>query len=193
LPATAPGAPENIEAFARSGLDHNGTSYDYNIDELMGDALTLEGYCSYHANPSFLTESIYSLFCPDDNDSMSHPFDNYGFDGVQEFLVYRFPIEFKAANLPGVKDSIISEIKPIDFCIHAENLQREKWEKHQSASGLKYLTLKTWPSKSYQRKTVTNLDYPRFIDPHGRKRAKWDPMFPVSYRPKDASDVFIIS
>ncbi len=178
----------SLEAWGRMGLEHNGIRYDYNIERFICHSLDLTGFCSYHAWPSSLTKEMNKLlYFPEDELSLNAPFDNYGFDGIESFLVYRFPIE-NQINLPGVKNSVLEEVKPIDFCIHAENLQREEWKRHQRSLGLPYLALKEWPRTSLNRKIITELDHPRFIDPNGIKRATTDSMFFSSFYPEKTPD-----
>lgn len=179
----------SIEQFSRFGLAYNGVKYDYNIERYGGDALTLEGYYSYDAKPSEFTYKINKLF----NSSgllINSPFiDHYGLVGIQPFLVYRFPIEKDTNHLPGVAGSVLEEIKPIDFCIHAENLYKKAWENYQKLLGLPFLMLKEWPETLVVRRTISELDYPRFIDSEGAKRAKWDTMLCQSYNPGKIPEV----
>lgn len=178
-----------LEAWGRIGLKHEGANYDYNLERCGMYSLDLSGYCSNHAWSSKLVDEMYGMFHLPDDYLLSHPFDNYGFEGEQSFLVYRFPIAAAKSNLPGAKGSVILEVKPIDFCVHAENLQLEAWKKHQASLGLLYLTLREWPKTSAIRKIITELDYPRFIDPEGVMRARWDPMFSNSFRPEEAPEI----
>ena len=187
-PTTDPDASENIEAWGRMGLEHKGLRYDYNIDRLMGKSLSLEGYCSYHAWPSSFIEKICKLY----NLVPSYPFDHYGFNGTQSFLVYRLWKKSGDNDKLSVKNSNVDDLRPIDFCIHAENLYREDWKKHQRFIGLDYLVFKEWPQTCSERKIITELDYPRFIDPKGKKRAKWDSMFASGFQPDVTLDGDII-
>lgn len=179
-----------LHAFNRFGLSHNGVEYDYNFEEHGWLSGTLHGYCSNQARPSSLIKQINELFNPDDAFSLNHPFDNYGFEGNQSSIVYRFSVPAENDNLPGVRNSILSLIKPVEISIHAENLYREAWKKHQVSSKLPYLTLREWPSKNSgrERKIITDLSYPRFIDPNGEKRAQADWIFLSSYCPDETPD-----
>lgn len=181
----------SIEAFGRMGLEHKGIRYDYNIENFVCHSLTLDGFCSYHAHPSALTKEISKLFYCNEDASLNSPFDNYGFWGTESFLVYRVSIRVED-NLPGAKHSIIEEVKPIDLCVHSENLHRDGWKRHQDSLGLPFLTLKEWPQRNQVRKIITKLDYPRFIDPFGIKRAKVDMMFFCSYRPDEGPETIDI-
>lgn len=181
-----------VRQFNHAGMRYNGKEYYYNFREFGDIASNLTGYCSGQAGPSDLTRAINKLFNPDDEFlwNLSHPFDHYGFEGRQPFLVYRIRQGEEESNLPVAEGTVIEEgTKPIELSIHAENLRRGAWIHHQRSLRLPYLTLKEWTETSQERRIITNLQYPDFIDPAGIKRAKWSPLNMGSYWPEEPAEV----
>jgi hypothetical protein len=115
------------------------------------------------------------------------PFENYGLGTKRSFLVYHFSISINT-NLPILQKDLV-DVKPIDFCIHAENLQLEEWKKHQELLGLPYITLKEWAKETHCRKVITNLKHPAFIDSQGMNRAKMDIEMMPCYKPQKPTDI----
>ncbi len=185
----------NWEAYGRMGLEYNGILYDYNIEECAWEALNLIGYCSYHAKSSPLMQDLNESFSSEKNDGLdtswfNDPFENYSFGPKMSFLVYRFSIGINT-DLPTVHAKL-QDIKPIDFCIHTENLQLEEWKRYQQALNLSYVMLKEWPQKSNVRKIITDLEYPSFIDPNGVNRVRPDLQWMPMYKPKKAIKIIDI-
>jgi len=184
----------NIEAWGRRGLKHAGIWYDYNVEQYTWSALNLTGYCSYHATSSSLVNDMYNLFSLQKDKLNAQwsecPFENYGFGSELSFLVYHFSVDINT-DLPTIHKDLL-DVKPIDFCIHAENLQLEEWKRHQRSLGLPYVTLKEWPKKHNSRKIITDLEHPAFIDPQGICRAKADIEMMPRYKPKKPSDIIDI-
>ncbi|OGI26170.1 MAG: hypothetical protein A3J76_01840 [Candidatus Moranbacteria bacterium RBG_13_45_13] len=181
-----------VHQFNHAGMEHKGKEYYYNFREFGDIASNLTGYCSGRAGPSDLTKAINKLFNPADEFSwnLSHPFDHYGFDGRQPFLVYCIRQGEEESNLPVAEGTVIEEgVKPIETSIHAENLRREAWKDQQRSLRLPYLTLKEWPEVGRARRIMTNLEYPDFIDPSGIKRAELSPLNMGSYWPEEPAEV----
>lgn len=177
--------------FSHMGLEHNGKKYDYNFEEHAWLSLDLFGFCSSHARTSDFVKRLHEFLNPDDKffKKLGRPFDRYG-SATGPFLVYSVCIERKS-DLPVAEGSIIEEVKPIDLSVHAENLQRRAWKELQSSLRLPYLTLKEWPETSKVRRTVTDLEYPVFIDPNGINRAEWNLMSLHTYCPEEPPEVIV--
>jgi len=181
-----------IHKFNHAGMEYKGKEYYYNFRDFGDIASDLTGYCSGQAGPSDLTKSIYKLFNPDDEFSwnLSHPFDHYGFDDRQPFLVYCIRQGEEENDLPIAEGTVIEEgVKPIEISVHAENLRREAWKEYQRSLRLPYITLKEWLETGRERKIITNLEYPDFIDPDGIKRAERSPLNMGSYWPEEPAEI----
>lgn len=185
-------------AYCLQGMMYDGKVYDYIGNPTRGASMTLAGECSNYAWPSTLIEALCQQLGVDisadvnisiDDEihrKVTRPFCNYGFGGQQAFLVHRIRVEDFSENPDGDYPVALNtlQLKPIDVCVHAENLRREAWERHQRDLDLPYLRLFAWDDDpNAERKIITHQEYPEFIDPNGEERAKRHKMFEASYKP----------